>query len=340
MKPKPGSKKVKIAINGMGRIGRAVFKIAFDRGLNIAAVNDLIDAKTLAYLLKYDSVFPTWKDVRALEKEIVIEGKSIGVLAEKDPAALPWRQLGVDVVLECTGLFTDREGAARHMQAGAKKVIISAPAKDPDITIVLGVNEDKYNPKKHNIISNASCTTNCLAPVVKVLNDRFGIENGFMTTAHAYTNDQRILDVAHKDPRRARAAGLSIIPTTTGASKAVAEVMPELKGRLDGLSLRVPVANGSIVDFVANLRKDATKEDVNAALKKEASGRLKGILAYTEDPIVSMDVVGSTHSSIVDGLSTQVIDRKLVKVLSWYDNEWGYSARMIDLLEFIIKKGL
>lgn len=332
------TKKLNIAINGFGRIGRAAFKIAFERGIKIVAVNDLTDTKTLAYLTKYDSVFPTWKDVRATNKGIVVEGKTIRALAEKEPAALPWRDMGVDVVLECTGFFTDRDGAAKHIQAGAKKVIISAPAKGPDITIVMGVNEDKYDPKKHSIISNASCTTNCLAPVVKVLNDKFGIVNGFMTTVHAYTNDQRILDVPHKDPRRARAAALSIIPTTTGATKSVTDVIPELKGKLDGISLRVPVANGSIVDFVANLKKAVTREQVNDALKKEASGRLKGILEYTEDPIVSMDVVGNTHSSIVDGLSTQVIEGKLVKVLSWYDNEWGYSMRMIDLLEYINKK--
>ena len=344
----PQKKKLKVAINGFGRIGRQVFKIGFMRGIDFVAINDLTDTKMLAYLLKYDSVHPVWEaDIKAEEKALIVNGKRIQVLKEKDPAALPWKKLGVDMVLECTGFFTDREGAAKHIQAGARKVIISAPAKGPDMTIVLGVNEEKYDPASHNIISNASCTTNCLAPIVKVLNDSFGIESGFMTTAHAYTNDQRILDVPHSDPRRARAAAINIIPTTTGAAKTVAEVLPELKGRLDGLSLRVPVCDGSITDFVAILKKEASREQINDAMKKAANGRMKGILQYSEEPLVSTDIIGNTNSSIVDGLSTMVLPGsgpsgrgggRLVKVLSWYDNEWGYSTRMIDLLEFIMKK--
>jgi len=328
-------KKPRVAINGFGRIGRATFKIASDRkGIDIVAINDLVDTKTLAYLLKHDSVHGTFgRDVRAGKDSLLIAGKSITVTAEKDPARLPWKKLGVDVVIESTGFFTDRASAAKHLQAGARKVLISAPAKDPDITIVPGINSGKYDAKKNSIISAASCTTNCLAPVVKVLNDSFGIESGLMTTVHSYTNDQRILDVPHKKLRRSRAAAVNLIPTTTGATRAVTEVIPELKGRLDGLAVRVPVADGSLVDFVARLRKKASREHVNAALRKAAaSGQMKGILEYSEEELVSTDIIGNPHSSIVDGLSTQAVGGNLVKVLAWYDNEWGYSSRLIDLI--------
>jgi len=337
---------VKIAVNGFGRIGRLFFRAAlndkeFERMFEVVAVNDITDSKTLVHLLKYDSVFRVLnEDVKAKESSMSVRGKEIKVLTEKDPAKLPWKSMNVEYVLESTGLFTDREGASKHLSAGAKKVIVTAPAKNPDVTIVIGVNENLYDPKKHNIISMASCTTNCLAPIVKVLNDKFGVEQGFMTTCHAYTNDQRVLDLPHRDLRRARAAALSIIPTTTGAAKAVAEVIPELKGKLDGLALRVPVPDGSINDFVAVLKKEVTKEEVNAVLKQWSETSLKGILQYTEDPIVSADVIGNPHSSIADGLSTNVIGGRgrLVKVLSWYDNEWGFSCRLVDLLKLMARK--
>jgi len=337
---------VKIAINGFGRIGRLFFRAAlkdkdFERMFEVIAVNDITDSKTLAHLLKYDSVFGVLEeDVKAKESALAVKGKDIKVLAEKDPAKLPWKSMNVEYVLESTGLFTDREGASKHLLAGARKVLVSAPAKNPDVTIVIGVNENFYDPKKHNIISMASCTTNCLAPIAKVLNDKFGIEQGFMTTCHAYTNDQRLLDLPHKDLRRARAAALSIIPTTTGAAKAVAEVIPELKGKLDGLALRVPVPDGSINDFVVVLKKEVTKEEVNAILREASETNLKGVLQYTEDPIVSADIIGNPHSSIADGLSTNVIGGRgrMIKVLSWYDNEWGFSCRLVDLLKLMARK--
>lgn len=333
----------RVAINGFGRIGRNFFRAAlkdeeFKEKFNIVAVNDLTNAKTLAHLLKHDSVFGTLDaNVAAKDGAIEVDGTEISVLSEPDPQNLPWRSLKIDYVIESTGLFTAREGAEKHLKAGAKKVIISAPAKNPDVTIVLGVNEEKYDPKNHRIISMASCTTNSLAPVVKVLNEKFGIECGFMTTCHAYTNDQRLLDLPHRDLRRARAAALSIIPTTTGAARAIGEVIPELKGKLDGLALRVPVPDGSITDIVVLLKREVTKEEVNLALKEASQGELKGIMEYTEEPLVSVDIIGNPHSSIVDGLSTNVIGGRgrLVKVLSWYDNEWGFSKRLVDLLKYI-----
>jgi glyceraldehyde 3-phosphate dehydrogenase len=332
---------VRVAINGFGRIGRLLFRAAIERKAKIdfVAVNDVTDAKTLAHLLKYDSVHgPFPGEVKATENSIIVNGKEIKVLSQKDPAQLPWKDLNVYLVVESTGLFTKREDAAKHLQAGAKKVLISAPAENPDITIVLGVNHDKYDHKNHNIISNASCTTNCVAPVAKVLHENFGVKAGLMTTAHAYTNDQRVLDLVHRDLRRARAAAINIIPTTTGAARAAGLVLPELKGKLDGLALRVPVPNVSITDLTAVLEKDVTKEEVNAAFKKAAEGPLKGILAYTEDPIVSSDVNHTTYSAIVDGLSTMVVAGNLVKVLAWYDNEWGFSCRMVELIELIGEK--
>ncbi|NPV42691.1 MAG: glyceraldehyde-3-phosphate dehydrogenase [Firmicutes bacterium] len=334
---------IKVAINGFGRIGRNSFKAAIEnyKDIEIIAINDLYDTETLAHLLKYDSVFGKFPgDVKGKEGALEVNGKEIKVTAEKDPVNLPWGELGVDVVIESTGVFRSREKAAKHIEAGAKKVIITAPAKDEDITIVLGVNEEKYDPEKHNIISNASCTTNCLAPVVKVLNDKFGVEKGLMTTVHSYTNDQRILDLPHKDLRRARAAALSIIPTTTGAAKAVTLVLPELKGKLNGFALRVPTPTVSITDFVAVVKKNVTEEEINNAFKQAAEGELKGILGYSDEPLVSMDYKGNSLSSIVDGLSTMVIDGNLVKVVSWYDNEWGYSCRVIDLVHYIAKKGM
>ncbi len=333
---------IKVGINGFGRIGRNVFRVAVDNPkFEIVAVNDLTDAKTLAHLLKYDSVHGTMKaEVKAVDGGIEVNGKLIKVLAERDPANLPWKAMGVDVVVESTGLFTDKDKAMAHIKAGAKKVIISAPGKNEDITIVMGVNQDKYDPANHHVISNASCTTNCLAPFAKVLQEKFGIKSGLMTTIHAYTNDQNILDLPHKDLRRARAAGVSIIPTTTGAAKAVALVLPELKGKLNGFALRVPTPNVSITDLVAQLEKPATAEAVNAALKEAAEGELKGIMAFSEEPLVSKDYNGDAHSSIVDGLSTMMVGDNLVKVVSWYDNEWGYSNRVVDLISFIIGKGL
>jgi glyceraldehyde 3-phosphate dehydrogenase len=327
----------RVGINGFGRIGRNFFRAACnDAALDIVAVNDITDAKTLAHLLKYDSVHGVFAGtVEAKEQSLLVNGKEIKVLASKDPAALPWRSLGVDTVVESTGRFTDRAGAAKHLEAGARKVIISAPAKDEDITIVLGVNESRYDPAKHHVISNASCTTNCLAPVAKVLLQNFGIRHGFMTTIHSYTNDQQILDLPHKDLRRARAAALSMIPTSTGAAKAVGLVLPELKGKMHGLAIRVPTPNVSLVDLVAETEKPLTAAAVNAALKKAAEGELQGILGYSDEPLVSSDFNGNSLSSIVDGDSTSVMDGTMVKVLAWYDNEWGYSCRVRDLIKYI-----
>lgn len=332
----------KIGINGFGRIGRNVFRASLaKKDIEIVAINDLTDAKTLAHLLKYDSVHGIFDaEVKAGENCIYVNGKEIKVIAEMDPAKLPWGELGVDIVVESTGRFTQRDKAAAHLAAGAKKVIISAPAKEEDITIVMGVNHDKYDAANHHVISNASCTTNCLAPFAKVLNDNFGIKRGLMTTVHAYTNDQRILDLPHKDLRRARAAGQSIIPTTTGAARAVALVLPELKGKLNGFAMRVPTPNVSVVDLVAELEKPATAEEINAKLKEAAEGELKGVLGYTDEPLVSKDFCGNANSSIVDGLSTMVIEDNMVKVVSWYDNEWGYSNRVLDLASYIASKGL
>ena len=327
----------RVGINGFGRIGRNFFRAACNDGaLDIVAVNDITDAKTLAHLLKYDSVHGAFPGtVEAKDQNLVVDGKEIRVLASKDPAALPWKDLRVEVVVESTGLFTDRANAAKHLAAGARTVVISAPAKDEDITIVLGVNETRYDPAKHHVISNASCTTNCLAPVAKVLLQNFGIRHGFMTTIHSYTNDQQILDLPHKDLRRARAAALSMIPTSTGAAKALGLVLPELKGKLHGLSIRVPTPNVSLVDLVAETEKPLTADAVNAAFKKAAEGELKGILGYSDEPLVSSDFNGNPLSSIVDGASTSVIDGTMVKVLAWYDNEWGYSCRVRDLVKYI-----
>jgi glyceraldehyde 3-phosphate dehydrogenase len=332
---------IKVGINGFGRIGRNVFRAALaNPNVEIVAVNDLTDAATLAHLLKYDSVHGTLNaEVKVDNGTILVNGKAIKVLAERDPAALPWGKLGVDVVVESTGRFTDAPKAAAHITAGAKKVIISAPAKNEDITIVMGVNHNKYDAAKHHVISNASCTTNCLAPFAKVLHEKFGIKRGLMTTVHAYTNDQQILDLPHSDLRRARAAGLSIIPTTTGAAKAVALVLPELKGKLNGFAMRVPTPNVSVTDLVVELEKSATAEEINAALKAAAEGELKGIMAYSEEPLVSKDYNGNPHSSIIDALSTMVVEGNMAKVVSWYDNEWGYSNRVVDLIDYMGKKG-
>lgn len=332
----------KVGINGFGRIGRNVFRAALGNpGLEIVAVNDLTDATTLAHLLKYDSVHGTLNaDVRAEGDQIIVNGKVIKVLAEREPANLPWSSLGVDIVVESTGRFTEGAKAAAHLQAGAKKVIISAPAKGEDLTIVLGVNEAKYDPAVHHILSNASCTTNCLAPFAKVLHEKFGIKHGLMTTVHSYTNDQQILDLPHKDLRRARAAAMSIIPTTTGAAKAVALVLPELKGKLNGFAMRVPTPNVSIVDLAVELARPADAAEINAALKAAAEGELKGILGYTDEPLVSRDFNGDPNSSIVDGASTMVVDGTMAKVVSWYDNEWGYSNRVVDLVGYVAGKGL
>jgi len=335
---------IRIGINGFGRIGRNFLRAAianerFAKSCEIAVVNDLTDAKTLAYLLKYDSVSGRFKGkVEAKDGSLSVNGKEIKVLAEKDPAALPWSRLNIDIALESTGLFTDRAGAEKHLKAGAKKVIISAPAKDPDITIVYGVNHKSYDRAKHNIISNASCTTNALAPMVKVLHENFGVVRGFMNTVHAYTNDQRILDLPHKDLRRARAAALNIIPTTTGAAKAIGLVLPELKGKLDGISLRVPVGNGSVVDLTAELKKEATKEEINKAFRSAAESELRGVMEYTEDEIVSTDILGNPHSSVIDAKSTYVLGEKgnFVKTLAWYDNEFGFSCRLVDLMGFVV----
>ena len=333
---------VKVGINGFGRIGRNIMRAAMkDKDIDFVAVNDLTNAATLAHLLKYDSVIGNLDaDVKATGDGISVNGDEFKVLAIKDPAQLPWKDLGVDVVFESTGIFTDRDGAAKHLTAGAKKVIITAPAKKPDVTVVLGVNEGSYDPAKHQIISNASCTTNCLAPVAKVLHESFGIKKGWMTTVHSYTNDQQLLDLPHKDLRRARAAALSMIPTTTGAASAMGEVMPALKGRLDGFSMRVPTPNVSVVDLSAILEKTTTGEEVNAALRAAANGPLKGILAMSDEPLVSIDFKGNSHSSIVDTAYTKVMEGDFVKVVSWYDNEWGYSSRCVDLLHLLVKKGL
>jgi len=333
---------IKVGINGFGRIGRNSFKAAISKHpeIEIVAINDLYDTKTLAHLLKYDSVFGSPDaSIEAKDGALVVNDREIKVFAEKDPGNIPWKDLGVDIVVESSGVFTSKEKAIKHIEAGAKKVIISAPAKNEDITIVMGVNEDKYNPKEHHVISNASCTTNCLAPVAKVLLDNFGLEKGLMCTVHSYTNDQRILDLPHKDLRRARAAALNIIPTTTGAAKAVALVIPELKGKLNGFALRVPTPTVSIVDFNCLLSKKATAEEINDALREAAEGKMKGILGYTDEPLVSMDFKGCELSSIVDGLSTMVLEDNFVKVVSWYDNEWGYSNRVMDLVKYIAEKG-
>jgi glyceraldehyde 3-phosphate dehydrogenase len=326
---------VKVAINGFGRIGRNVFRAAMgNSAIEIAAINDLTDPKTLAHLLKYDSVHGKLEsEVKAEEDGLAVDGKFMKVLSERDPASLPWKEMGIDAVVESTGFFTAREGASKHLDAGAGKVIISAPAKNPDATIVIGVNDDVYNPEKHKIISLASCTTNCLAPVAKVLNDSFGIEKGLMTTVHSYTNDQQLLDFPHSDLRRARAAAASIIPTTTGAAVAVTLVLPELTGKLDGMAMRVPVTNVSVVDFVARVKKPTTADEVNKALKAAAGGSMAGILDVCDLPLVSIDYLDNKHSSIVDSSLTNVIDGDLVKVISWYDNEWGYSCRVVDMLD-------
>jgi len=333
---------VKVGINGFGRIGRNIMRAALgDPSIDFVAVNDLTNAATLAHLLKYDSVLGNLHaKVEAKTDIISVDGDEFKVLSLRDPAQLPWKDLGVDIVFESTGLFTQRNDAAKHIAAGAKKVVITAPAKGPDLTIVLGVNDDKYDPSKHEIISNASCTTNCLAPLAKVLHQRFGIQKGWMTTIHSYTNDQQLLDLPHKDLRRARAAALSMIPTTTGAAAAVGEVLPELKGKLDGFAMRVPTPNVSVVDLAAILNKKTTSDEVNAAFKEAAAGPLKGILAYSEDELVSVDFKGNANSSIIDAPYTKVMDGDFVKVLSWYDNEWGYSSRCVDLLRLLARKGL
>jgi glyceraldehyde 3-phosphate dehydrogenase len=328
---------MRVAINGFGRIGRLVFRAAEkDSKVEIVAVNDVTDAATLAHLLKYDSVHGVFKTpVSAENGTLVVGDRRVRSLAEKDPKNLPWREMNVDVVVESTGLFTNRDKAALHLDAGAKRVIISAPSKDADVTIALGVNQTAYDPERHRVISNASCTTNCLAPVVKVVHDRWRVKRGWMTTIHAYTNDQRILDLPHQDLRRARAAAINQIPTTTGAARAIGLVIPELKGKLDGISMRVPVPNGSIVDLVAEIEQNATKDELNAAFREAAQGPLRGILEYSEEDLVSSDVIGNPHSSIVDGKLTAVMDGNLIKVLAWYDNEWGFSNRVIELLHLL-----
>jgi glyceraldehyde 3-phosphate dehydrogenase len=333
---------VRVGINGFGRIGRNIMRATMPYDdIDFVAVNDLTNAATLAHLLKYDSVIGNLQaEVKATADGIRVDGDEFKVFAQKDPAQLPWKDLGVEVVFECTGIFTNREGAQKHLDAGAKKVIITAPAKGPDVTVVLGVNDDSYDPAKHHIISNASCTTNCLAPLAKVIHEQFGIVKGWMTTIHSYTNDQQLLDLPHKDLRRARAAALSMIPTTTGAATAVGEVLPQLKGKLDGFSMRVPTPNVSVVDLNAVLGKKATGNDVNDALRAAAAGPLKGILAMSDDPLVSIDFKGNPHSSIVDTAYTKVMDGDFLKVLSWYDNEWGYSNRCVDLLRKLAAKGL
>lgn len=330
---------IKVAINGFGRIGRQVLQAGInDSEIEWVAVNDLTDTKTLAHLLKYDSVHGKSKySVEVTNEGIIVAGKFIKVFAEKDPEKLPWKDLEIDVVVESTGFFTDRQGAEKHLKAGAKKVLISAPGKDVDITIVKGVNEHYYDKKKHNVISNASCTTNCLAPIVKVLNDNFGVVHGFMTTVHAYTADQRLVDAPHKDLRRARHATLSTIPTTTGAAKTVGEVIPELKGKLDGLALRVPVPDGSITDFVCEVKKDVTIEEINKLFKSVSMHHLKGVLEYTEEPIVSVDVIHNNNSVIFDAGLTMVMDKRFVKVIGWYDNEWGYSCRVVDVIKILME---
>lgn len=325
----------KVGINGFGRIGRNLFR-AGHKEVDFVAVNDITDAKTLAHLLKYDSVLGQFEaNVKALDDKIVVNGKEVKVLTVKDPAILPWKDLGVDIVVESTGLFTKREDAEKHLKGGAKKVIISAPATNPDITIVLGVNQKDYNPQNHNIISNASCTTNCVAPVTFILHKNLKIVKGNMTTIHAYTNDQRILDLPHKDLRRARAAGVSMIPTTTGAAKAVGLVLPELKGKLDGIAIRVPVPNVSLIDLVCVVEKETSKDEVNEMFKMASESELKGIIQYCDEPLVSVDFMKNPHSAIFDALSTNVIEKNLVKVMAWYDNEWGYSMRLLDLIKYV-----
>ncbi|QOJ79583.1 type I glyceraldehyde-3-phosphate dehydrogenase [Infirmifilum lucidum] len=338
----------RVGINGFGRIGRNFLKAAlqnekFLKTFEVVAVNDLADAKTLAHLFKYDSVFGRYKGrVEVRDNKLVIENYEIEVLSVKDPAQLPWSKLNVDIVLESTGLFTDRENSSKHLSAGAKKVVISAPAKNPDITIVMGVNHKMYDPGKHHIVSNASCTTNAFAPVVKVLHENFGVIEGMMTTVHAYTNDQRILDLVHRDLRRARAAAQNIIPTSTGAAQAIMDVYPELKGKLSAIAIRVPVPDGSLVDFVALLKRPVTKEEMDNAFKRAAEGELKGILQYVDEPIVSSDIIGNPHSSIYDALASDVLGKNgdMVKVFAWYDNEWGYSCRLVDLMVYMAEKGL
>ena len=333
---------LRVAINGYGRIGRCFHRARLnDPDIEIVAINDLTDAKTLVHLLKYDSVHGKLEvDVDVDGDELIIGGKRIKVFSEPDPEKLPWKELEVDIVLESTGRFRDREGASKHLKAGAKRVVISAPAKEPDITFVVGVNHNEYDPSKHFIVSNASCTTNCLAPVAKVLLENFGIESGFLTTVHAYTADQRLLDAPHKDLRRARAAALSMVPTSTGAAKAVGLVIPELKGKFNGISIRVPTPDVSLIDFVCVVKKNVTVEEVNEALRKAAEGELKGILDYTEEELVSIDYTGNSHSAIVDGKSTDVINGNLVKILAWYDNEWGYSVRLGDLMKHMASVGV
>jgi glyceraldehyde 3-phosphate dehydrogenase len=333
---------IKVGINGFGRIGRNIMRAAMgDANFDFVAVNDLTNAETLAHLLKYDSILGNLNaDISARGDRISVNKEEFQVLSIKDPAQLPWKDLGVDVVFESTGLFTKRDDAAKHIAAGAKKVVITAPAKSPDVSLVLGVNPEAYDAQKHHIISNASCTTNCLAPVAKVLHDAFGIRKGWMTTVHSYTNDQQLLDLPHKDLRRARAAALSIIPTTTGAALAVGEVLPQLKGKLDGISMRVPTPNVSCIDLAVMVDKKVTRDEVNAAFKDAAEGPLKGIMQYTEVPLVSIDYRGNSHSAIVDAPYTNVMDSDFVKVLAWYDNEWGYSSRCVDLLRFLVEKGI
>jgi len=333
---------VRVGINGFGRIGRNIMRAALgSKDIDFVAINDLTNSQTLAHLLKYDSVLGNLRaDVKATDAGITVDGDEFKVLSMKDPAQLPWKDLGVEVVFEATGIFTDRDGAAKHLAAGAKKVIITAPAKKPDVTVVLGVNDAQYDASKHHIISNASCTTNCLAPLAKVIHDRFGIKKGWMTTVHSYTNDQQLLDLPHKDLRRARAAALSMIPTTTGAALAVGEVLPELKGKLDGFSMRVPTPNVSVVDLSALVEKKTTGEEINAALREAADGPMKGILAMSDEPLVSIDFRGNSNSSIIDSAYTKVMDGDLVKVVAWYDNEWGYSNRCVDLLRKLVAVGL
>ena len=330
---------IKVGINGFGRIGRNVYRVIAEReGIDVVAINDLTDARTLSVLLKYDSVHGKFKgNIDSKENAIIVKGKDVRLTKEKDPAKLPWKELGVEVAIESTGIFTKRADCEKHLEAGAKKVILSAPAKDQlDATIVMGINENELKPE-HKIVSNASCTTNCLAPLAKVINDNFGIEKGLMTTIHAYTNDQNVADLMHSDLRRARAAAINIIPTTTGAAKAIGEVIPELKGKLDGMAMRVPVANGSVTDLVALVKKKVSKEEINKIMKAASENELKGILEYCEDPIVSSDIIDNGHSCIFDSLSTYVVGDNLIKVIGWYDNEWGYSNRMVDLIELIAK---
>ena len=334
---------IKVGINGFGRIGRNVLRAAMEKksDIDFVAVNDITDTKTLAHLLKYDSVLGNLDaDIQAKENSIVVNDDEFLVFAERDPAKIDWKSVGAEVVIESTGLFTKREDAAKHLRDGVKKVIISAPAKGEDITIVLGVNHQAYNPKEHHVISNASCTTNCLAPIAKVLHDNFTIKRGLMNTIHSYTNDQRVLDLPHKDLRRARAAALSIIPTTTGAAKAIGLVLPELKGKLDGISLRVPTPNVSVVDLVAEVGKNTSKEEINTVMKAAAVGELRGILQYCDEPLVSVDFRKNSHSSILDADYTAVMEGSMVKLLSWYDNEWGYSCRVVDLIDYIVEQGI